>query len=72
MAIVRRDPFAREELHRRLVQAAGRTCDWCGGTRTVNLRGKWLHEYTVESDGGRVARVRGVFCGLSCMEEYHA
>ena len=75
MAYISRDPFARQELHRRPAQVLNaayygvkRTCDWCGN---VNHRGG-LYVYTIESDGGRRSDIRGLFCSVGCMRSYHA
>lgn len=66
-AMVSRDPFARQEIHRHTVENTGKGCDWCGGS---NARGK-LHEYQVETDGGSKHPIKGKFCSKDCMESYH-
>ena len=69
MALVSRDAFAREELHRQPVHDntwAG--CDWCGGT---NARGE-LYVYRIETEGGRTLPVSGRFCGEDCRKAYHS
>lgn len=71
MAYISRDPFARQELHRRTVkQNYGNSlrCSWCG---SKNARGN-LFEYRIESDGGRSSIIRGLFCSVQCMKDYHA
>ena len=69
MAYVRRDPFAREELHLER-QYGSNYCSWCGcGRRTPKGR-EYLYAYRIESDGGRVSHLKGLFCGVSCMEAY--
>lgn len=61
-AMVKRDPFARQEVHR---ESAGQgECDWCGQKKRV-------YTYRVESDGGRKSDVKGKFCSNSCMRSYH-
>lgn len=75
-AMVSRDSFAREELHRTAVHghknevngdksAVG--CDWCGGH---NSKG-YLYKYHVETDGGSKHPIKGKFCSKDCMETYH-
>jgi hypothetical protein len=64
---VRRDPFARHTIMRRIVSDRG-GCDWCGSYR----KGSGLFEYSVDSDGGRSADIQGAFCSISCMEKYHS
>jgi hypothetical protein len=66
MALVKRDPFARTELHREVVVPHGRTCDWCGG---LNAR-RTLYKYVTESDGGRRFEHKGSFCSKSCHDSY--
>lgn len=66
--MMRRDPFAREELHRQeLPRHVGMGCGWCGG-RNANGR---LYEYWVETDGGRKHVDRELFCSDSCREAYN-
>lgn len=62
-----RDPFARQTVVGRPVDAQGKTCDWCG---SEGKNGK-LYQYTVESDGGRDSQVKGLFCCKDCMKQYH-
>lgn len=62
-----RDPFARQTIVGRPVDASGKTCDWCG---SEGKNGK-LYQYTVESDGGRNSQVKGLFCCKGCMKSYH-
>lgn len=64
MALVRRDPFARQELHREPEQG---TCAFCGGS---NRYGK-VWRYRVEADGGRTFPDVRVFCSVGCREAYH-
>lgn len=63
-----RDPFARQETVGTPVDAEGRTCDWCGGSRKD---GK-LYQYSVESDGGRTNELKGLFCCKGCFRDYHS
>lgn len=65
-ALISRDPFAREELHRETVQTE-ETCDWCGCRRSSGR----LFAYCVESDSGRRWQTRGLFCSVSCYRAYH-
>jgi hypothetical protein len=69
MAIISRDPFAREEIHRDVDRnSANRTCAWCGGTRPNGT----LFSYRTETDGGRTFRHKGLFCSKSCHDAYHS
>jgi hypothetical protein len=68
MALMYRNPFAREELHRQAVPATLQGCYWCGGT---NAHGR-LYAYRVETDGGRTYDVRGAFCSESCRKAYQS
>lgn len=63
-----RDPFARQDTIGRPVDARGRTCSWCGGSRKD---GK-LYQYSVESDGGRKSELKGLFCCKGCFKNYHS
>ena len=65
MALVWRDPFARQEIHRTM-DYRGR-CRWCGGNRN----GRRLFKYHIETDGGRKIEIRGEFCSIGCMRSYH-
>lgn len=62
---IKRDPFARHELQRRLVPKAQRRndCKWCGG------EGKY--EYRIETDGGRAGGFPGRYCCVSCLHAYN-
>lgn len=66
MALVRRDPFAREELHRETVPAQPDGCCWCGGT---NARGR-VYVYRVETDSGRAHPIGGRFCSEGCRRSF--
>ena len=66
MTIISRDPFAREELHRETVYT-NESCSWCG-QRRKSLK---LFQYRVETDGGRVSIVKGLFCSIGCKRAYH-
>jgi hypothetical protein len=69
MVLVKRDPFARTELHRELVRT-NLACYWCGGTRGEGEVRK-LYEYRTESDGGSKNKHHGLFCSKSCHDSYH-
>lgn len=77
MALVSRDSFARNELHKQqiTVRSGLASCKWCGSTRIVRCSGKAdrhvLFEFWVESDGGRRYDISGTFCSVSCMRVYH-
>lgn len=74
MALVSRDPFAREEIHREVEPSPKYmvlppvSCDWCGGT---NGKGK-VYSYRIETDGGRTFPLKGRFCSQSCFRIYHS
>lgn len=68
MALINRDPFAREELHRETVDSMGVTCSWCGSVRKDNK----LYVYYTETDGGRRHTHNGSFCCKSCHDAYHS
>lgn len=61
---VNRNPFAREELHKDAILG---DCDFCG--RTNRYRKVW--KYRVETDSGRKNEIKGKFCGISCLKNYH-
>jgi len=63
-----RDPLARMETKGSPVDANGRTCSWCGQSRSD---GK-LYQYSVEHDGGRKSDLKGLFCCKGCFKAYHA
>lgn len=70
MALVSRNPFAREELHRvRVHGPAG--CTWCGQQRKTPSGRAYLYEYVTETDGGRRFPHKGRFCCLECHDDYH-
>lgn len=66
MAYVSRDPFAREELHRRF--EPGASCAWCGGKCG---KGNGAYRYRVETDGGRSFEDRKTFCSKDCRESFN-
>lgn len=63
MTLVKRYPFARTEIHRKLY-SKDHECKWCGQKGRV-------FEFRNESDGGRVTEYSGVFCSNSCFKAYH-
>ena len=77
MALISRDPFTRQELHRRVVQInAGpqpRGCFWCGNLRMSKTGKASLYEYRTEPDRitPRPAVHSGMFCSKSCHDNYH-
>jgi len=74
MAMISRDPFAREELHRFIDTGRSHcTCAWCGGRRT--RKGKplpHLFRFEVQTDGGRHNKIDRLFCSTDCMRAYHS
>jgi hypothetical protein len=70
MTLIKRDSFARTELHSERV-LTNKTCMFCG-TVKVNRRGHgYLYLYHNESDGGTVSKIPGHFCSAGCMRAYH-
>ncbi len=70
MSLINRDPFARIELHRSVIQntTTNHTCDWCGMAPNAHR----LFQYYTESDGGRRWYHKGQFCCKSCHDDYHS
>lgn len=62
--LVKRDAFAREELHERTTWERG-ACDWCGSVRI-------LKTYENQTDAGRTFPIKGRFCSRSCFRSYHS
>lgn len=65
MTLISRDPFARTELHRKTIKT-DKKCDWCG----QNPHGR-LFQYYSETDGGTRNTHKGLFCKLTCHNDYH-
>lgn len=69
--LIYRDPFARQELHREMIDAMGSTCTWCGGSR----KDKKLYVYYTERDSiqmrGNRRTHNGHFCSIRCHNDYH-
>jgi hypothetical protein len=82
MAMVSRDPFAREELHRSTVEVTRESCAWCGQRRCPGAKRRtlaaqtglryFLYRYRVETDGGRRHEDRELFCSKSCRTTYYS
>lgn len=68
MALVNRNPFARQETHKRSVKTK-ESCAFCG-CKKQNSR---LYQYSVEHDGIRnqTTTIDGLFCSIGCMRAYH-
>jgi hypothetical protein len=72
--LVKRDPYARTELHRApIAGGAGAfrgTCSWCGRRADRPAR---LYSYWIEHDSvyGRRDQFGGVFCSNACFRAYH-
>lgn len=62
-----RDPFARQTIVGRPVDAHGETCSFCG---SEGKNGK-LYQYSVENDSGRSHVAKGLFCCKSCFKSYN-
>lgn len=71
-AMINRDPFARQELHREAVRWPNTKCGWCGGIRTARGGVPMLYRYRTETDGGRRHEHSGLFCSKDCHDAYHA
>jgi hypothetical protein len=72
MAYINRDPFARTELHRRVVNShtfMQIECSWCGQPRLG--KPKTLFQFYTETDAGRQHVHKGLFCSKSCHDSYH-
>jgi hypothetical protein len=67
---VRRDPFARETVMSDRVYG-GATCQWCGGFGRTKTQRKYLHRYSLHSDGGRVSADKYLFCSWDCRNTYY-
>lgn len=63
--LVKRDPFAREELHERTTWERGE-CDWCGSVRILK---SYENQH---DDSGRTFLIKGRFCSRSCFKSYHS
>ena len=63
--LVSRDAYAREELHRKVVDGE---CCQCGGT---NAHGR-VYRYWIERDAVRANKVylKGLFCSMECFRFY--
>jgi len=70
--LINRDPFARQELHRRNEYNLSRTCDWCGNVRATRGGRKYLYVYETQPDAGRTHEHAGRFCCKSCHDSYHS
>lgn len=72
MALISRDPFARQEIHREsLMVSPNQSCDWCGGFQLLKSGARKLFSYSIETDGGRSRDIGGLFCSVGCMRNYH-
>lgn len=75
MGMISRDPFARNELHKKKVDyrylsdgtKAPQECYNCDGQ---DGKGN-VHVFETHSDGGRKYEIKGKFCSVSCMRQYH-
>jgi len=70
MSKISRDPFARTELHANR-EYTFHTCQWCGQVKQTRNGRKYLYRYEVQSDGGRVSQLRGLFCSVGCMRAFN-
>jgi hypothetical protein len=70
---ISRDPFARQELVRRVVRDGDWECDWCGMSRYRKGQPAGLFEYGFDPDlmTGRVNWMKGRFCCVACLKTYH-
>ena len=77
--LISRDPFAREELHRRTVDVADimgmgftHSCDYCGNVKQTPTGRTYLFSYFTETDGGRTCTDSHLFCSKGCRDAYHS
>lgn len=62
---LKRDPFARLDHVRVTVKLPnGGACDWCGQPRKI------LYRYGTETDSGKQAWGKGLFCSKSCHDSH--
>ncbi len=66
--LISRDPFAREELHKEVIDDYGNTCSWCG----IRRKDGKLFVYYTERDSGVRRTHNGSFCSKSCHDAYQA
>lgn len=66
MAMINRDPFARQELHRSRKYVVSAACAWCGCVHATASGRTYLYQYRVESDGGRKFPDRTMYCSIAC------
>lgn len=74
MTLVSRDPIARSELHKAIIEQStyfNKSCDWCGSVCTRKNGTKYLFAFRLESDGGTVSPLKGLFCTESCFNSYY-
>lgn len=69
--LVKRDVFARQELHRERLYTDKYTCAWCGGVnldrqRKHSQQRKFVYRFSIETDGGRKFTDTLVFCSVDC------
>jgi hypothetical protein len=77
MAYVKRDPFAREEIHKTRERTA--ECAWCGQVdpdrpdteRLVGRPPHRIYRFRIETDGGRRSEDVKTFCTLACRTAYY-
>lgn len=65
---VKRDPFARTELHRH--KEHNKSCDWCGSQCHRKGERPFVWRYRTEMDGGHVHYDGRVFCSTTCRNSY--
>lgn len=68
--LIRRDPFAREELHRISVYGTA-GCTWCGQQRKTPKGHAYLYVYETQTDAGGARTHKGRFCCKPCHDSYH-
>lgn len=71
MALVKRDPFARQELHRENEYDETQTCMFCGQQRKSKSGKAYLYRFYVETDSGHTYYDKAKFCSLSCRTSYY-
>lgn len=73
MEEVSHDPFARESICREEATPKVGGCDWCGSFSVLKGKKK-LFAYAIEKDDrpGSYNSIKGSFCSISCMKDYHS
>jgi len=74
--MIKRDPFAREELWRERETVTSETCSFCGQaghiryTRDGIPTSRYLYRFYVELDNGHTYYDRHKFCSRKCRKDW--